>query len=177
MCRQHWPGSVCSAASMVENRFPPLPGSYLLWLFLPRGVEIEVGRFGCRHFKRGWYFYSGSAFGPGGLRARLGRHLRASERRHWHIDYFKEQARIRAVWLCRGVNLEHDWSYRLLQLPDAELPVAGFGSSDCACPSHLVYLPTRPDSATMIKILAGEQRIERYNVSAAGLFACQLCRS
>ncbi|PLY01214.1 MAG: DUF123 domain-containing protein, partial [Desulfuromonas sp.] len=111
--------------------------------------------------RRGWYFYCGSAFGPSGLRARLGHHLQLSERRHWHIDYLKEQARVRALWFCRGVNLEHEWSRCLLEVPGACQPVAGFGSSDCGCPTHLVYLPARPAARNLNKILQTERPITR----------------
>jgi len=38
----------------------------------------------------GYYIYIGSAFGPGGVRARMLRHLRADKPKHWHIDYLRE---------------------------------------------------------------------------------------
>jgi len=33
---------------------------------------------------------------------------------------------------------------RILSLPGAEVPVAGFGSSDCRCAAHLVYFSDHP---------------------------------
>ena len=44
-------------------------------------------RFGKLTLAAGQYAYVGSAHGPGGLRARVGRHLRAEKPLHWHIDY------------------------------------------------------------------------------------------
>jgi len=147
---------------MTEQFFPAAKGSYLLWLYLRRGHEIEIGKLGPHCFSRGWYFYCGSAFGPGGLQARLNHHLNVSPRTHWHIDYLKVRAEIRSVWLCRGVNLEHDWSRMLLTLPGALAPVPGFGSSDCNCLSHLVYLRKRPAIKVMRDCLVGDSCIESF---------------
>ena len=41
-----------------------------------RAQPISIGRLGQQHFPIGDYFYVGSARGAGGLRARVGRHLR-----------------------------------------------------------------------------------------------------
>ncbi len=76
----------------MTDKFPADKGSYLLWLFLPRGADLTIGKLGCHHFSRGWYLYCGSAFGPGGLRARIGHHLKHSDKKHWHIDYLKSKA-------------------------------------------------------------------------------------
>lgn len=149
---------------MTEQFFPAVKGSYLLWLYLRRGHEIEIGKLGAQHFSRGWYFYCGSAFGAGGLRARLNHHCGVSQRPHWHIDYLKVRAELRYVWFCRGVNLEHDWSRLLSALPGAIMPVSGFGSSDCHCSSHLVYLPRKPQSKKLQDWLVGDYRIERAGI-------------
>lgn len=151
-------------APQIANRFPVLPGSYLLWFYLPRGTEITIGRLGSHHFRRGWYFYCGSAFGSGGLRARLSHHLQHSEKLHWHIDYLKKWVRIRSVWLCCGINCEHDWSQLLLTLPGAELPLKGFGSSDCSCLSHLVYWSKKPTPKVVQTLLADNYCIRRFNL-------------
>ncbi|MCW8860239.1 MAG: GIY-YIG nuclease family protein [Deltaproteobacteria bacterium] len=152
---------------MSEARFPAERGSYLLWMYLARGQEMGIGGLGLHEFRRGWYAYCGSAFGPGGLRARLNHHLKEAQRPHWHIDYLKEAAEIRAVWICRGVNSEHDWSRRLLTLAAAQIPLSGFGSSDCNCRSHLVYLPRRPASRIVQELLRGDCPIGRYNLGRA----------
>ena len=149
---------------MLEDRFPAAAGSYLLWCYLPRGQAMRIGSLGVHTFKRGWYLYCGSAFGPGGVRARLRHHLGESPRPHWHIDYLKPWASIRLIWLCRGLNLEHEWSWRLASLPRAERPVRGFGASDCRCCSHLVYLPKKPFSGELQQSLRGDWRIERFRL-------------
>ena len=63
------------------------PGTYALLLGLDEPVELEVGRLGRIHFGSPFYLYFGSAFGPGGLVARLQHHLRPARRPHWHVDY------------------------------------------------------------------------------------------
>jgi Uri superfamily endonuclease len=92
----------------------------------------------------GQYAYVGSAHGPGGLRARVGRHLRVQKPRHWHIDYLTAEVPVQHVFaLASAERLECTWVARLLGLNGADVPAPGFGSSDCrrGCPAHLLRLP------------------------------------
>ena len=117
------------------------PGSYLLLLALTTPARLTVGRLGIFDFPAGRYAYAGSARGSGGLRARVARHLRAEKRLHWHIDYLAARAPIVEVWYTESsARLECRWAARLSALPGANIPVDGFGSSDCRCPSHLIQL-------------------------------------
>jgi len=63
---------------------PPIddrrPGTYALVLRLARATTIHVGALGAVDFAPGWYVYVGSALGPGGLAARVNRHLSRSKR-------------------------------------------------------------------------------------------------
>jgi Uri superfamily endonuclease len=93
--------------------------------------------------RRGYYVYVGSACGPGGLRSRIGHHLRAAERPRWHIDYLRARLPISGVWYC-GLRCEHEWATSIAALPGAEIPLPGFGSSDCGCAAHLVYFKALP---------------------------------
>lgn len=150
----------------MNKSFPAARGSYLLWFYLPRGGELTVGRLGTHHFRRGWYLYCGSAFGPGGLRARLKHHLGVSEKKHWHVDYLKTRAQVRSVWFCLGANQEHRWSRGLAGIVEARYPLAGFGASDCDCCSHLIYFPGRPASARILGALGGETPVFRRNLAS-----------
>ncbi len=141
------------------ERLPAEPGSYLLWLYLRQQHELDVGRLGRFRCRRGWYLYCGSAGGPGGLRARLSHHLRPLRRLHWHIDYLRQIAELRSIWLCQRVNTEHLWS-ELLQQHKILAPIAGFGSSDCACASHLFWLARKPPLGELKKSL--EQQMEAH---------------
>jgi Uri superfamily endonuclease len=131
----------CCDASRVWRREP---GSYLLLLALAEPVCLEIGRLGRRTFRPGRYVYLGSALGPGGVAARLNRHLRANKRTHWHIDYLTPAAPIVGTGTVYGPDrCECTWAHALRKLDGATAPVNGFGSSDCrsGCIAHLWRLP------------------------------------
>ncbi|MBN1976046.1 MAG: GIY-YIG nuclease family protein, partial [Anaerolineae bacterium] len=95
---------------------------------------------GCFCFSSGWYAYVGSAQGPGGLAARLARHLRPLKSLHWHIDYLRAQAQPVQAWYTTGTQKrECAWARALSSFPAASIPVPRFGASDCRCPAHLIY--------------------------------------
>ena len=71
---------------------PSIPGTYALFLTLSVPAELTIGKLGAFAFPAGWYVYTGSARGPGGLQARLRHHLRPASRPHWHIDHLRTQA-------------------------------------------------------------------------------------
>ncbi|MGE5504370.1 MAG: GIY-YIG nuclease family protein, partial [Actinomycetota bacterium] len=86
----------------------------------------------------GRYLYCGSARGPGGLRARVGRHMRKGKVVRWHVDRLTEAGRVVGAWVFEGGD-ECGLVARLAHLP---VPIPGFGSSDCkVCPSHLLAWP------------------------------------
>jgi len=120
-------------------------GTYALLLYLGRPTELEVGRMGRFSFPKGYYVYLGSAMN--GLKGRLARHMGAPKSLHWHIDYLAAHAELVELWWQPGdEKLECPWAALASRAPDATLPVAGFGSSDCSCLSHLVYFPYRPSA-------------------------------
>jgi Uri superfamily endonuclease len=80
---------------------PDLPGFrgvYILHLFLSRSQALVIGRLERQRLPAGHYFYAGSARGAGGLRARVGRHLRGGGVSHWHIDHLRAAAEVRHVF-------------------------------------------------------------------------------
>lgn len=128
---------------------PELAGTYALVMRLSHRLAIDVGQLGRFEFPAGWYAYVGSAVGPGGLAARVGRHRRASKTLHWHVDYLRAHARAIAVWYAIGDwDRECAWAAALSILPGASVPVPGFGSSDCRCAAHLIYFEAPPDLST-----------------------------
>jgi Uri superfamily endonuclease len=148
------------APSSGSQPLPNVPGSYALFLHLPRACHMRTGKLGEFFFPSGDYIYLGSAFGPGGLRARLGRHLRGDGTPRWHIDYLRKIAQVRGCCCLEAgpdienvanrspifghVELECRWSQALAALPGASILAPGFGASDCSagCPAHLVaFLP------------------------------------
>lgn len=125
--------------------FPPTPGTYALVLACRSQGTISVGRLGPLRLQPGFYVYVGSAFGPGGLAARLRHHVGIAKRPHWHVDYLRAHCELVAVWFAAGPRRrEHAWARRLARLPAAQAPFPGFGSSDCSCPTHLFWFHPQP---------------------------------
>lgn len=119
-------------------------GCYHLLFSLPHPRRLRIGALGTHHFPAGWYLYTGSAFGPGGLAARVARHRRGG-RPHWHIDYLAAAARLEEVRLMpEVVRRECAHAAAARALPGASVPVSRFGASDCRCPAHLVHFGERP---------------------------------
>jgi Uri superfamily endonuclease len=119
-------------------------GSYILILRLDQPLhDLPIGRLGRFDFASGIYLYVGSAFGAGGLPARLAYHQRRHKPRpHWHIDYLRAEACLCEAWsVSGGGRLECVWCRALAAHPAVSTPVPGFGSRDTGCPTHLFYLP------------------------------------
>ncbi len=115
------------------------PGTYLLLIDLAEPLAFTL-RGKQMALPAGTYAYAGSAKGPGGIAARVARHMRKDKAPHWHVDGLSVAAsRITALAFPGGS--ECALMDRLLQSRLAEIPIAGFGSSDCrACQAHLARL-------------------------------------
>ncbi|UCB51731.1 MAG: GIY-YIG nuclease family protein [Candidatus Zixiibacteriota bacterium] len=119
-------------------------GLYQLLIHLPESAHIQIGKRGRFRFPKGYYVYTGSA--KKGLEGRVKRHLRKEKRRFWHIDYLLDHASVTAVFpLTNERKDECSLSSETLAMPGAEVIVPGFGSSDCKCPSHLVFFRRQKD--------------------------------
>ena len=122
----------------MKNEVPGAKGTYALIACAARTRRLEIGNLGAHEITPGYYVYVGSALGSGGVRGRLGHHLRPAESPHWHIDYLRKKTTVVAVWFrYHGKSLEHAWAKRFAAMPWALVPMVGFGSSDCDCESHL----------------------------------------
>jgi len=122
------------------DTIPGTPGAYILQIALDRPLHFETVRMHGT-LSAGTYAYAGSACGPGGLRARIARHLRDEKPIHWHIDRLTAVGRVTAI--AHGETAcECDLAEALARLGGATVPIAGFGSSDCRrCRAHLIRLP------------------------------------
>ena len=121
-------------------------GSYLLALEADERTRVPVGRLGELRVTPGVYLYAGSAFGPGGVRARVLRHLDTGRPARWHVDYLRAVTRPVMVRVCIGENREHEWAAELLAHSRARMALPRFGASDCRCPTHLVRFRRLPRS-------------------------------
>lgn len=131
------------------------PGTYALVLHSESNDEIQVGRWGRLQMCPGYYIYIGSAFGPGGVAARVGRHLRRDKTKRWHIDYLRAYSTPSCVWCSYAPDrIEHSWAQALAARSDKE-GIAGFGCSDCSCPTHLFYAAEKPNLAALGGVFSG----------------------
>ncbi len=121
-------------------------GVYVVWLYLPQTIPISVGRLGTHQFPAGTYAYCGSAQRT--LQSRLRRHAAKEKPLRWHIDYLSVHCDFLGhdSWVVSRAG-ECRLAGRLQQLPQAHLPLQGFGSSDCRCVSHLVFIDKQPLAA------------------------------
>ncbi len=126
---------------------PEEKGTYVLVTFVEQMKRLEIGRLGAYDIVPGYYAYVGSAFGAGGLRARLGHHLESAASPHWHIDYLLQAAAPVEVWYSTSNRkLERRWAELLEDAREFSVPVPRFGSSDYhrSRSSHLFYSKGRP---------------------------------
>jgi Uri superfamily endonuclease len=128
---------------------PADPGSYALFLKIPIQQKLAIGQLRISEFLAGYYLYLGSAHGPGGLQARLGRHLRTGKKHHWHIDALRAVSEVQGYCYLieqkypqSNLPVECQWSQKLIALPGVQVPLPGFGASDCklGCQTHLLFL-------------------------------------
>ena len=122
-----------------------LPGTYTLVLESAEEKFLNIGKLGTLILKPGFYVYVGSAFGPGGLKARINHHIHYSDRPHWHLDYLRPAVSVWEIWYTYDqVRREHQWAEIHAQTRRAHTPLPGFGASDCRCPSHLFFYKSKP---------------------------------
>jgi len=110
--------------------------SYQLFITLREDARLIIGRLGTFEFPAGEYIYTGSA--RSNFAARIRRHLSQDKKLHWHIDYLLAAPRAG----IRDVRTHTEPECLLNQRTDGEIPVPGFGASDCRqhCVSHLKYM-------------------------------------
>lgn len=120
-------------------------GIYALIMNSQKPMKVQIGKLGSLQIQPGYYVYVGSAFGPGGLQARINHHLKGGARKHWHLDYLRQAVYISEIWYSYGsTKYEHQWAKIFNKGFNAFLPLPGFGASDCSCTAHLFFFKTKP---------------------------------
>jgi len=143
-----------SALEQIER------GLYLLVIRLKESHRISVGKLPETTFKEGIYLYVGRA--RRGLKARLKRHLRKQKKLFWHVDYLLQKAEIDEIWINSNSLNECRIVLEIKKIFKSSLyPLKKFGSSDCACPSHLFYLP---ENKTHLNSLRKKLSLERIDI-------------
>lgn len=118
---------------------PAEKGEYILTLELKRRAKVDYLSYKNFRLERGFYYYFGSARGPGGLAARVSRHLKKDAVIHWHIDKLKARARVADICLLPGTEKNECRLAAYFGKMSGSQIIPKFGCSDCGCPSHLVY--------------------------------------
>ena len=120
------------------DRMPADAGAYLLAIRIDAPLAIDRPRLGAPVLPPGCYLYAGSARGPGGLRARVGRHFRRDKPCRWHVDSLTLACGDIAALLVADGD-ECILVSTLLDSQRFQSALPGFGSSDCRrCESHLL---------------------------------------
>ncbi len=123
----------------TAETIPNAPGAYVLLIHLDQSLALTLSINAKGTLDPGRYLYCGSAKGPGGLKARLSRHMSKGKKVRWHIDRVTEPGKVIGAWVVEGGN-ECDLADALNGLP---IPIYRFGSTDCDnCPSHLFAWPS-----------------------------------
>jgi Uri superfamily endonuclease len=95
-----------------------LPGAYVLMIELTESVQVTLLGKPKTTLKAGCYLYCGSAKGPGGIRARLSRHMRLRKLIHWHVDRLTDAGRVTGAWVFPGRDeCELVAAYRVYSAP------------------------------------------------------------
>lgn len=140
---------------MADTRPAIRKGNYLLQLQVTKKCTISSLRGQSYTVPAGYYLYIGSAFGSGGLRARLARHLRSEKKMHWHIDYLLTHATVVSVWEIALVDSrEHKIAQFFSGQKKFSCAIPRFGASDCTCETHLFRMPGRFPLQKMNSLLA-----------------------
>ncbi|MEM7045980.1 MAG: GIY-YIG nuclease family protein, partial [Pseudomonadota bacterium] len=144
--------------NIKPDALPAEPGAYLLMLALESATTLPP-RFDGLVLTDGFYVYTGSAYGPGGIRARCRRHISRPKARHWHVDWLTSAANDISVAAFPG-KTECALVRSLSGLPGAQFPVPGFGSSDCRrCQAHLLRFP----DPKIVKTFCERPRLDRHH--------------
>jgi Uri superfamily endonuclease len=145
-------------------------GVYSLLIELKKNQKIRIGNLGKFEFPKGLYVYTGSALN--GLKARIERHLKKKKKNFWHIDYLlsRRDAQIISILEIKTKQrIECKLNETILKNLNGEVLVKKFGSSDCNCKSHLVYLGNK----TQEKQIIFDEIAERFN-RARSDFSCMV---
>lgn len=116
-------------------------GCYQLKINIKQNITLQIGALGVCNFSKGDYVYTGSAMKN--LAKRIARHKRKKKKLRWHIDYLLNHPAVELVDVVSypsKIKEECQYNQKLIN-EKAEIPVKGFGSSDCKkCPAHLLKI-------------------------------------
>ena len=146
-------------------QLPSQPGTYCLVFSCSISLPVTIGKLGTYQINPGYYCYIGSAFGRGGLKSRINRHLQINKRKHWHLDYLRSHLTpVKIYYSTDTIKLECQWAKLLLKDEQSSIPIKKFGSSDCDCTAHLFYYQLQPELKTFLDQSVINSGIVRINL-------------
>ncbi|MGB9674828.1 MAG: GIY-YIG nuclease family protein, partial [Nanopusillaceae archaeon] len=114
-----------------------MKGIYIIILECLNDIKIKVGSLGEIEFKKGYYFYIGSALNN--LEKRIERHLRKNKKIYWHIDYLTTNNNFRIIEIYyKETNRKEECKIAKYFEKYFDY-IKNFGNSDCNDNSHLFY--------------------------------------
>ncbi len=120
-------------------------------LIISRGATLEIGKLGTFEIPSGVLAYAGSAKGPGGLGARIGRHFAKGKTVRWHIDYLTEIMDVPCALALPG---EEEISIARILREVGKPLIRGFGCSDRRSDGTHLYLLSE-DLREALRVLIG----------------------
>ncbi len=105
-------------------------GVYLLIIEITKPLTIAIRNTGYK-LEPGYYIYVGSAWGSGGLKSRIARHIKKDKKIHWHIDKITSTpfTAVKTICLLPGAPAHYESSIASTLLTKLDF-IPGFGSSD-----------------------------------------------
>ena len=135
-------------------------GTYIVVLRSHQAKTIQIGKLAPFDIKKGYYLYIGSAFGSGGVIARLKHHAKVSKRPHWHLDYLRAETNFYAAYAEYSSKKEEcNWASILAGMALSTEPLKGFGSSDCDCRTHLFYFSSQLKVLKAVREITSSRKI------------------
>ena len=112
-----------------------MKGIYVLVISVEQDFQVNVGTLGILRFEKGLYAYVGSA--QNCLEKRVRRHLGKNKKKFWHIDYLLDNSGTKILQVYHRDARRPEECKIAQELSKKGSSMAGFGSSDCKCESHL----------------------------------------
>jgi Uri superfamily endonuclease len=114
-------------------------GYYILLIHNTKEIETIIGYLGRKRLEKGYYLYIGSAQGPGGVGARVNRHLKKKKKIRWHIDYLTTRPTMRIVGIVYTCTTENGAETKIANIigEKAKPAIPKFGSTDTRDLTHL----------------------------------------
>jgi Uri superfamily endonuclease len=114
---------------------------YAVHLNLIEDQKVVIGKLGGFSFQKGNYIYIGSA--KRAIASRLARHKKIEKKKRWHLDYLRYHCEITRIITYEDSDGECALAENLRKETGGIYPIRGFGSSDCKCYSHLIWVPNK----------------------------------